>query len=133
MCRSHEGCEGCAEVRALPSEAAEVLSVESKTEVSLGAVLDALETIDGALTARHRAELVSMAARSQAPLALDADEGTITYDVPADALDPEAALRETNRKFVRRFQYIEQHAERDIKEMTLQEMDALWDEAKTSG
>ena len=48
-------------------------------------------------------------------------------------IDPEAALRETNCKFVRRFQYIEQHAERDLKEMTLQEMDALWDEAKTSG
>jgi tetrapyrrole methylase family protein / MazG family protein len=46
-------------------------------------------------------------------------------------IDPEAALRETNRKFVRRFQYIEQHAERDLKEMTLREMDALWDEAKT--
>lgn len=46
-------------------------------------------------------------------------------------IDPEAALRETNRKFVRRFQYIEQHAERDLKEMTLQEMDALWDKAKT--
>jgi tetrapyrrole methylase family protein/MazG family protein len=47
-------------------------------------------------------------------------------------IDPEAALRATNRKFVRRFQYIEQHAHRELKEMTLQEMDALWDESKTA-
>ena len=45
-------------------------------------------------------------------------------------IDPEAALRETNRKFVRRFQYIEAHAGRDLKEMSLEEMDALWNEAK---
>jgi tetrapyrrole methylase family protein / MazG family protein len=47
------------------------------------------------------------------------------YDV-----DPEVALRETNQKFVRRFQYVEQKAGRDLKELTLQEMDALWNEAK---
>jgi tetrapyrrole methylase family protein/MazG family protein len=47
-------------------------------------------------------------------------------------IDPEAALRATNRKFVQRFQYIEQHAGRDLKEMTLREMDALWDESKTA-
>jgi uncharacterized protein YabN with tetrapyrrole methylase and pyrophosphatase domain len=47
------------------------------------------------------------------------------YDV-----DPEVALRETNQKFVRRFQYVERHAGRDLKELTLQEMDALWNEEK---
>jgi len=46
-------------------------------------------------------------------------------------LDPEVALRETNRKFARRFGYIEQHAGRDLREMTLAEMDALWMQAKT--
>jgi tetrapyrrole methylase family protein / MazG family protein len=45
-------------------------------------------------------------------------------------IDPEAALRETNRKFERRFQYIEQHAGRDLKELSLQEMDDLWNAAK---
>ncbi len=48
------------------------------------------------------------------------------YDV-----DPEVALRETNRKFVRRFRYIEQYADRDLKDMTLQELDDLWNAAKT--
>jgi tetrapyrrole methylase family protein/MazG family protein/ATP diphosphatase len=48
-------------------------------------------------------------------------------------VDPEAALRETNAKFVRRFEFVEQAlAERGSspEESTLAEMDALWDEAK---
>ncbi len=45
-------------------------------------------------------------------------------------VDPEVALRETNRKFVRRFNYIEQNAARDLKDLTLQEMDDLWNAAK---
>ncbi len=47
--------------------------------------------------------------------------------------DPEAALRQTNQKFERRFNYIEQSLESSGKrlgEATLAEMDALWDEAK---
>lgn len=48
-------------------------------------------------------------------------------------LDPENALEKTNKKFMHRFQYIEQKAKeqnRNLKEMTLAEMDALWNEAK---
>jgi ATP diphosphatase len=48
-------------------------------------------------------------------------------------LDPEAALRAANQKFVRRFAHIEARlAERGKTpaQSTLQEMDALWDEAK---
>lgn len=47
--------------------------------------------------------------------------------------DPESALRETNAKFYKRFHYIETHAEKDLTEMTLEEMDALWDAAKAEG
>ena len=49
-------------------------------------------------------------------------------------IDPEAALRGTNEKFMRRFSYIEEKlAERGKtpKESSLEEMDALWDEAKS--
>lgn len=49
-------------------------------------------------------------------------------------VDAEAALRETNKKFRKRFAYIETHAKeegKDLRRMTLDEMDALWDEAKT--
>ena len=46
-------------------------------------------------------------------------------------IDPETALEKVNRKFKTRFQYIEEHAERDLEEMSLAEMDALWNKAKT--
>ncbi|MEP7286019.1 MAG: nucleoside triphosphate pyrophosphohydrolase [Chloroflexota bacterium] len=45
-------------------------------------------------------------------------------------IDPEVALRQTNRKFARRFKYIEEHAGRDLKELSLDEMDMLWNAAK---
>jgi len=48
-------------------------------------------------------------------------------------LNPENALELTNQKFIRRFGYIEQHsirAGRPLTDMTLEEMDKLWNEAK---
>jgi ATP diphosphatase len=50
------------------------------------------------------------------------------------AIDPEAALRGANAKFSRRFGYIEQRladAGTHPEQATLQEMDRLWDEAKS--
>ena len=49
-------------------------------------------------------------------------------------LNPDNALEHTNQKFIRRFNYIEQHsikAGRPLTEMSLEEMDALWNEAKS--
>ena len=46
---------------------------------------------------------------------------------------PDNALEQTNLKFIRRFNYLEAKAKeqgRDLKDMTLAEMDALWEEAK---
>jgi XTP/dITP diphosphohydrolase len=51
-------------------------------------------------------------------------------------VDPEAALERTNLKFIRRFKYIEEQAEKtqkDLKAMSLEEMDAIWNEAKQKG
>lgn len=51
-------------------------------------------------------------------------------------VDPEQALERTNRKFIRRFQYIEQQAKEQqiaLESMSLLEMDALWNEAKKLG
>lgn len=45
-------------------------------------------------------------------------------------LDPETALEKVNQKFKNRFQYIEQHAGKPLDEMSLEEMDVLWNEAK---
>ncbi|MBO5053388.1 MAG: nucleoside triphosphate pyrophosphohydrolase [Muribaculaceae bacterium] len=48
-------------------------------------------------------------------------------------VNPENALERTNRKFIDRFNYIERQAKatgRSLRDMTLAEMDALWNEAK---
>ena len=48
-------------------------------------------------------------------------------------LNPDNALEHTNQKFISRFNYIEEHsirAGRPLTEMSLEEMDALWNEAK---
>lgn len=49
------------------------------------------------------------------------------------SVDPETALRRSNRKFERRFRYVEARIKsqgRELKDASLAEMDALWDEAK---
>ena len=51
-------------------------------------------------------------------------------------INPDNALERTNQKFIRRFNYLEEHTlkqGRSLKEMTLAEMDALWNEAKEKG
>ena len=48
-------------------------------------------------------------------------------------INPEDALEKTNRKFIQRFNYIEQKAkeqEKPLSEMTLEEMEELWQQAK---
>lgn len=48
-------------------------------------------------------------------------------------VDPENALERTNRKFIKRFNHLEARAAemgRSLHDMSLTEMDALWDEAK---
>lgn len=47
-------------------------------------------------------------------------------------IEPETALERINQKFKRRFEYIEANASKTLDEMTLAEMDALWNEAKKS-
>lgn len=48
-------------------------------------------------------------------------------------IDPEGALERTNKKFIRRFEHLESRAEeqgKSLHEMTLEEMDSYWNEAK---
>ena len=48
-------------------------------------------------------------------------------------INPDNALERTNQKFIRRFNYVEQHSikiGKPLTDMTLEEMDKLWDEAK---
>jgi len=48
-------------------------------------------------------------------------------------IDPESALERTNKKFIKRFQYLESKAKENGKalhDMSLEEMDVFWEEAK---
>lgn len=72
----------------------------------------------------------------------DADEmenefGDLLFSVVNAArlygIDPESALERTNRKFIKRFNYLESKTlkkGKKLKNMTLQEMDVIWNEAK---
>jgi XTP/dITP diphosphohydrolase len=51
-------------------------------------------------------------------------------------INPETALERTNKKFIKRFNYIEEKAEkyqRKISELSVEEMEVLWQEAKKKG
>ena len=51
-------------------------------------------------------------------------------------INPENALERTNKKFIRRFNYLEEKTikqGRDLRSMTIEEMDHYWDEAKRQG
>jgi len=51
------------------------------------------------------------------------------------SVDPESALRKTNRKFKRRFQFVEQQLREQGKELedsSIDEMEALWQQSKES-
>lgn len=69
--------------------------------------------------------------------ALESEFGDLLFSIVNAArlygVNPENALEKTNKKFIKRFNYIEAKAKeigKDIKNMTLSEMDELWNEAK---
>lgn len=68
---------------------------------------------------------------------LEAEFGDLLFAVVNAArlygVNPENALERTNRKFIARFNYLEAEAKRigkSLKDMSLVEMDAIWEEAK---
>ena len=51
-------------------------------------------------------------------------------------INPDNALEHTNQKFIRRFNYLEEHTikqGKNLTDMSLEEMDAVWNEAKQKG
>lgn len=70
--------------------------------------------------------------------AVEAEFGDLLFAVVNAArlygVNPENALERTNRKFIARFNYLEAKSKeigKSLKDMTLAEMDAIWDEAKS--
>ncbi|MBL7808911.1 MAG: nucleoside triphosphate pyrophosphohydrolase [Saprospiraceae bacterium] len=73
--------------------------------------------------------------RNNAPIAdIEEEFGDVLFSLVNYArfigVDPETALERVNRKFKSRFEYIEQQAPKPLQDMTLAEMDVLWNEAK---
>lgn len=71
------------------------------------------------------------------PEKMEAEFGDFLFSVVNAArlygINPENALEKTNRKFIRRFGYIEEQAKaagKTVQEMSLEEMDKWWEEAK---
>ena len=98
---------------------------------TIGPVIDKIEEELGEL----RAELD---AGKTNPARITDELGDVLFAVANLArhckVDPEAALRSTNDKFEKRFRYVEQQLARRGKkpaEATLEEMEALWQDAKT--
>ena len=68
---------------------------------------------------------------------LEAEFGDVLFSIVNYArfldINPENALERTNKKFIKRFQYLEGKAKehkKTLKEMSLAEMDVYWEEAK---
>jgi XTP/dITP diphosphohydrolase len=69
--------------------------------------------------------------------AMEAEYGDVLFSMVNYArflnINPENALERTNKKFIKRFQYLELKAKEQgkaLKDMTLAEMDVFWEEAK---
>ena len=86
----------------------------------------------------EEAQEVADAAASNNQDAIEDEIGDLLFAVTNLArklgVDPELALRHTNSKFTKRFNHIETSAKanaQDVNQMSLDEMEALWQEAKT--
>lgn len=86
---------------------------------------------------REEAAEVEQEINSGSKEGLEAEFGDLLFAVVNAArlygVNPENALERTNRKFISRFNHLEKRAHelgKNLKDMTLAEMDVLWDEAK---
>ncbi len=77
------------------------------------------------------------AVESQQETDIEAEFGDVLFSLINAArlyhIQPDNALERTNRKFIRRFNYLEQKAKeqgKSLHDMTLAEMDEIWNEAK---
>lgn len=87
---------------------------------------------------RLEASDASAEEKQKAREAAEAEMGDVFFSMVNAArlydIIPENALEKTNKKFIRRFNYIEQRVRqegRKLKDLTLGEMEALWQEAKS--
>lgn len=104
------------------------------------AELDAVSAIDAAAAEGRMSPEEAASARKEAMERAEAECGDYLFSVINAArlykINPDNALERTCEKFRRRFTYLEQNTirqGRDLQSMTLEEMDAYWNEAKKLG
>ena len=80
-------------------------------------------------------ELEEAITNNETPERVEEEFGDVLFSMVNYArflnVDPETALEKVNKKFKSRFEYIEKMAPKPLADMTLGEMDALWNEAKS--
>jgi len=86
---------------------------------------------------REEIEEVSQAVQAQGQDEIEAEIGDLLFSVVNLArklkVEPEAALRKANSKFTRRFNAVEARANPNLEALNLDEMEALWQDAKRDG
>ncbi len=89
------------------------------------------------LKVREEIEEVEAEIGTMNPEKMEAEFGDLFFSLVNAArlykVNPDNALERTNQKFIKRFSYIEQEAKKqskNLKEMTLAEMDEFWEQAK---
>jgi ATP diphosphatase len=86
---------------------------------------------------REEIEEVGQAVASQDQTEIESEIGDLLFSVVNLArklkVEPEAALRNANRKFTRRFNSVEDRAKADLETLSLDEMETLWRAAKRDG
>jgi XTP/dITP diphosphohydrolase len=111
--------------------------VWDKVKEEIGELEAELKALDGVLNAAEGAatEEEKRAAKAKA----EGELGDVMFSLINAArlykLNPDNALEHTNQKFIHRFNYVEAKAKelgRELKDMTLAEMDTYWNEAKRS-
>lgn len=83
---------------------------------------------------REEIEEVSQAVSSQNQAEIESEIGDLLFSVVNLArklgVEPEAALRQANEKFTKRFNAVEENAKPNLQALSLDEMEVLWEAAK---
>ncbi|MCQ2146519.1 MAG: nucleoside triphosphate pyrophosphohydrolase [Bacteroidales bacterium] len=105
--------------------------VWDKVKEEMGEYQRELDAMDAAGSEEERAEAISRAEGELGDFIFSTINAARLY-----GLDPDKALNRTCNKFMSRFTYLEEKTirqGRNLKDMTLAEMDEIWDEAKKKG
>ena len=117
----------------IQAAAQELLDKTSVLKTDIGNSLQAAKRHESKLISKERAAEAERREKEKA----EAEFGDVMFSLINAArlykINPDNALEQTNQKFINRFNYVEAHSIKEGKnlhDMTLEEMDKLWNEAK---